>query len=158
MRIQIYLSTICGGYIGVPRNDEACTNYKVTLNAPTTEIIQSKRRYEQKLTCNITNYNKSCHEKQNVRDNTGPLEDSARNIIILSQCFFDGGRAKLLIQFSVHQRGYWFQMLNFRRLININIKLIVTPEMVGNKIKAISTSFIPSQCIIWYWCVWLCGL
>ena len=60
-------------------------NYKDALNAATTEIRQSKRSYEQKLACNITNYSKSFYayvsNKQNVRDKVGPLEDSPGNIM-----------------------------------------------------------------------------
>ena len=35
------------------RKDEDYANYKEALNAETIEIRQSKRRYEQKLACNI---------------------------------------------------------------------------------------------------------
>ena len=41
---------------------------------------------------------------KNIRDKVGPLEDSAGNII--SQVFFNGGRRKCILQFSVCQRGY----------------------------------------------------
>ena len=37
------------------RKEEDYANYKEALNAATTEIRQSKRSYEQKLACNITN-------------------------------------------------------------------------------------------------------
>ena len=39
--------------------DEDCANYEDALNAATTEITQSKRRYEKKIACNISNYNNS---------------------------------------------------------------------------------------------------
>ena len=35
------------------RKDEDYTNYKEALNGATSEIIQSKRSYDQKLACNI---------------------------------------------------------------------------------------------------------
>ena len=83
-------------------------NTKRALNAATTEIRQSKRSYEQKLACNIKNDSKSFYayvrSKQNVQDKVGPLEDSAGNII--SQGFFNGGRPKWLLQFSVYQGRY----------------------------------------------------
>ena len=41
------------------REDENYANYKEALNAAMTEIRQSKRSYEQKLTCNIKNDSKS---------------------------------------------------------------------------------------------------
>ena len=40
------------------RKDEDYAKYKEALNAATTEIRQSKRSYEQKLACNIKNYNR----------------------------------------------------------------------------------------------------
>ena len=39
--------------------DEEYANYKEALNEATTEIRQSKRTYEHKLACNITNYSNS---------------------------------------------------------------------------------------------------
>ena len=67
------------------RKEEDYANYKEALNAATTEIRQSKRRYEQKLACNIKNDSKSFYayvrSKQNVQDKVGPLE--ADNIISL---------------------------------------------------------------------------
>ena len=72
-----------------------------------TEIRQSKRSYEQKFACNIKTDSKSFYayvrSKQNVQDNVGPLQDSAGNII---SRFFNGGRPKWFLQFSVYQRGY----------------------------------------------------
>ena len=41
------------------RKEEDYANYKEALNAATTEIRPSKRSYEQKLACNITNDSKS---------------------------------------------------------------------------------------------------
>ena len=90
------------------RKEEDYANYKEALNAATTELRQSKRSYEQKLVCNIKNNSKSFYayvrSKQNVQDKVGPLEDSAGNI--KSQWFFNGGRPKWLLQFSVYQRRY----------------------------------------------------
>ena len=90
------------------RKNENYTNYKEALNAAMTEMRKFKRSYEQKLACNIKNDSKIFYayarSKQNVQDKVGPLEDSAGNII--SQGFFNGGRPKWLLQFSVYQRGY----------------------------------------------------
>ena len=94
------------------RKEEYYANYKEELNAATTEIRQSIRSYEQKLACNIKNDSKSFYayvrSKQNVQDKVGPLEDSTGNII--SQGFL------ILI--------YYLGLL------------VVTPEMVPKKIKA----------------------
>ena len=66
------------------RKNENNTNDKEALNAATTEIRQSKRRYKQKRACNIKNDSKSFYayvrNKQNVQDKVGRLEDSAGNI------------------------------------------------------------------------------
>ena len=76
------------------RKDEDYTNYKEALNAATKEIRQSKRSYEQQLTCNIKHDSKSFYayirSKQNVRDKVGPLEDWKYNITR----FFNGGMPK----------------------------------------------------------------
>ena len=76
--MRVYLRT---------RKDEDYTNYKEALNAAMTEIRQSKRRYEQKLACNIKNDSKSFYayvgNKQNIQNKVGPLEDRARKIISL---------------------------------------------------------------------------
>ena len=81
------------------RKDEDYANYKVALNAATTEIRQSKRSHQQKLARNIKSVSKSFYadvrSKQNVRDKVGRLEDSAGR-----QCW----------KYSIYQ----FQMLNFR--------------------------------------------
>ena len=90
------------------RKDEDYTNYKQTLDAATNEIRQSKRSYEQKIACNIKQLQQEffyvyISSKQNVRDKVEPLEDSAGTII--PQGFFNGGRPKWILQFSVYQKG-----------------------------------------------------
>ena len=90
-----------------PLVNEGYTNYTEALNVATTEIRQSKRSNEQKLACNKKNDSKNFYayvrSKRSIQDKVGPLEDSAGNI--MSQGF-NGGRPKLLLQFSVYQRGY----------------------------------------------------
>ena len=119
------------------RKDEDYAKYKEALNAATTEIRQSKRSYEQKLACNIKNDSKSFYayvrSKQNVQDKVGPLEDSAGNII--SQGFLmveDLNGYSVVFTILVH---YQLLMLNFRGL-NVLGPLVVTPELVAKKIKA----------------------
>ena len=56
-----------GAFYRRTRKDEDYANYKEALNAATTEIKQSKRRYEQKLACNITNYNKSFYTEMHAK-------------------------------------------------------------------------------------------
>ena len=96
------------------RKDEDYANYKEALNAAMTEIRQSKRSYEQKLTCKIKNDSKNFYayvrSKQNVRDKVVPLEDIAGNII--SQGFFNGYFSLVLPERILVQ----FKMLNFMRL------------------------------------------
>ena len=59
--------------------------YKEALNAATNEVRKSKRNSEHKLSQNIKSDSKSFYvyvrSKQNVRDNFGPLEGNAGNII-----------------------------------------------------------------------------
>ena len=59
--------------------------YKESLNAATNEVRKSKRNFELKLAQNIKSDSKSFYayvrSKQNVRDNVGPLEDNAGDII-----------------------------------------------------------------------------
>ena len=110
------------------RKEEDYANYKEALNAATTEIRQSKRSYEQKLACNIKNDSKSFYayvrSKQNVQDKVGPLEDSAGNII--SQGFLPVADAK----FQEAKSDYLGP-------------LVVTPEMVAQKIKAMKDNKSP---------------
>ena len=59
--------------------------YKEALNAATNDVRKCKHNFEHKLTQHIKSDSKSFYaylrSKQNVRDNVGPLEDNAGNII-----------------------------------------------------------------------------
>ena len=59
--------------------------YKEALNAATNEVRKSNRHFELKLAKNIKSDSRSFYayvrSKQNVRDNVGPLEDNAGDII-----------------------------------------------------------------------------
>ena len=108
------------------------------------EIRQSKRSYEQKLAYNIKNDCKSFYAyirstgKQNVRDKVRPLEDSAGNII--SQGFL----------MAEDLNGYFSSVFTRENISSLPVldakfqeaksdylgQLIVTPEMVAKKIKA----------------------
>ena len=114
--------------------EEDYANYKEALNAATTEIRQSKRSYEQKLACNI----KIDRSKQNVQDKVGPLEDSAGNII--SQEFL----------MAEDLNSYFSSVFTKEDISSLPVAdakfqeaksdylgpLVVTPEMVAKKIKA----------------------
>ena len=131
------------------RKDEDYAKYKEALNAATTEIRQSKRSYEQKLACNIKNDSKSFYayvrSKQNVQDKVGPLEDSAGNII--SQGFL---MAKDL-------NGYFSSVFTKEDISSLPVAdakfqgaksdylgpLVVTPELVAKKIKAMKDNKSP---------------
>ena len=115
----------------------------------TAEIRQSKRYYEQKLACNIKNYTRSFYayvrSKQNVQDKVGPLEDIARNII--SQGFL----------MAEDLNGYFSSVLTREDISSLPVphvkfqeaksdslgSLIVTPEMVPKKIKAMKDNKSP---------------
>ena len=130
------------------RKEEDYSNYKEALIEATTEIRQSKRSYEQKLVCNIKNESKSFYayvrSKQNVQDKVGPLEDSAGNI---SQGFL----------MAEDLNGYFSSMFTkedisslpvadakFQEAKSYNLgSLVVTPEMVAQKIKAMKDNKSP---------------
>ena len=121
--------------------EEDYANYKEALNAATTEIRQSKRSYEQKLACNI----KIDRSKQNVQDKVGPLEDSAGNII--SQEFL----------MAEDLNSYFSSVFTKEDISSLPVAdakfqeaksdylgpLVVTPEMVAKKIKAMKDNKSP---------------
>ena len=131
------------------RKEEDYANYKEALNAATTEIRQSKRSYEQKLACNIKNDSKSFYayarSKQNVQDKVGPLEDSAGNII--SPGFL----------MAEDLNGYFSSVFTKEDISSLSVAdakfqeaksdylgpLVVTPEMVAKKIKAMEDNKSP---------------
>ena len=131
------------------RKDEDYAKYKEALNATTTEIRQSKRSYEQKLACNIKNDSKSFYayvrSKQNVQDKVGPLEDSAGNII--SQGFL----------MAEDLNGYFSSVFTKEDISSLPVAdakfqgaksdylgpLVVTPELVAKKIKAMKDNKSP---------------
>ena len=131
------------------RKEEDYAKYKEALNAATTEIRQSKRSYEQKLACNITNDSKSFYayvrSKQNVQDKVGPLEDSAGNII--SQGFL----------MAEDLNGYFSSVFTKEDISSLPVAdakfqgaksdylgpLVVTPELVAKKIKAMKDNKSP---------------
>ena len=129
--------------------EEDYANYKEALNAATTEIRQSKRSYEQKLACNIKNDSKSVYayvrSKQNIQDKVGPLEDSAGNII--SQGFL----------MAEDLNGYFSSVFTKEDITSLQVAdakfqeaksdylgpLVVTPELVAKKIKAMKDNKSP---------------
>ena len=131
------------------RKEEDYAKYKEALNAATTEIRQSKRSYEQKLACNIKTDSKSFYayvrSKQNVQDKVGPLEDSAGNII--SQGFL----------MAEDLNGYFSSVFTKEDISSLPVAdakfqgaksdylgpLVVTPELVARKIKAMKDNKSP---------------
>ena len=131
------------------RKDKDYAKYKEALNAATTEIRQSKRRYDQKLACNIKNDSKSFYayvrSKQNVQDKVGPLEDSAGNII--SQGFL----------MAEDLNNYFSSVFTKEDISSLPVAdakfqgaksdclgpLVVTPELVAKKIKAMKDNKSP---------------
>ena len=130
------------------RKEEDYANYKEAHNAATSEIRQYKRSYEQKLTCNINNDSKSFYayvrSKQNVQE-VGPLEDNAGNII--SQGFL----------MAEDLNGYFSSVFTKEDISSLPVAdakfqdaksdylgpLVVTPEMVAKKIKAMKDTKSP---------------
>ena len=126
------------------RKEEDYAKYKAT-----TEIRQSKRSYEQKLACNIKNDSKSFYayvrSKENVQDKVGPLEDSAGNII--SQGFL----------MAEDLNGYFSSVFTKEDISSLPVAdakfqgaksdylgpLVVTPELVAKKIKAMKDNKSP---------------
>ena len=131
------------------RKEEDYAKYKEALNAATTEIRQSKRSYEQKLACNIKNYSKSFYayvrSKQNVQDKVGPLEDSSGNIISQG------------ILMAEDLNGYFSSVFTKEDISSLPVAdakfqgaksdylgpLVVTPELVAKKIKAMKDNKSP---------------
>ena len=131
------------------RKDEDYAKYKEALNAATTEIRQSKRSYEQKLACNVKNDSKSFYayvkSKQNIQDKVGPLEDSAGNII--SQGFL----------MAEDLNGYFSSVFTKEDISSLPVAdakfqgaksdylgpLVVTPELIAKKIKAMKDNKSP---------------
>ena len=131
------------------RKEEDYAKYKEALNAATTEIRQSKRSYEQKLACNIKTDSKSFYayvrSKQNVQNKVGPLEDSAGNII--SQEFL----------MAEDLNGYFSSVFTKEDISSLPAAdakfqgaksdylgpLVVTPELVARKIKAMKDNKSP---------------
>ena len=131
------------------RKEEDYAKYKEALNAATTEIRQSKRSYEQKLACSIKNDSKSCYayvrSKQNVQDKVGPLEDSAGNII---------SQGCLMAE---DLNGYFSSVFTKEDISSLPVAdakfqgaksdylgpLVVTPELVAKKIKAMKDNKSP---------------
>ena len=131
------------------RKEEDYANYKEALNAAITEIRQSKRSYEQKLACNIKHDSKSFYayvrSKQNVQDKVGPLEDSYGNIV--SQGFL----------MAEDLNGYFSSVFTKEDISSLPVAdaqfqeaksdylglLVVTPELVAKKIKAMKDNKSP---------------
>ena len=134
--------------------EEDYANYKEALNAATTEIRESKRSYEKKLACNIKNDSKNFYayvrSKQNVQDKVGPLEDSAGNII--SQGFL----------MAEDLNSYFSSVFTKEDISSLSVAdakfqeakseylgpLVVTPEMVAKKIKAMKDNKSPGVDVI----------
>ena len=129
------------------RKEEDYANYKEALNSATTEIRQLKRSYEQKLACNIINYSFYAYvrSKQNVQDKVGLLEDIAGNII--SQWFL----------MAEDLNGYFSSVFTKEDISSLPVAdakfpeaksdylgpLVVTPELVAKKIKAMKDNKSP---------------
>ena len=148
---RLFPGTYASSRVQTPltRKDEDYAKYKEALNAATTEIRQSKRSYEQKLACNIKNDSKSFYayvrSKQNVQDKVGPLEDSAGNII--SQGFL----------MAEDLNGYFSSVFTKEDISSLPVAdakfqgaksdylgpLVVTPELVAKKIKAMKDNKSP---------------
>ena len=122
-------------------NDKDYEVYKEALNAATNEVRKAKRNFEHKLAQNIKSDSKSFYayvrSRQNVRDKVGPLEDNAGNIITQGCLMAE----ELNVHFSsVFTREDTSSLPVPETKFNGSDEeklgqLIVTPEVVANKIN-----------------------
>ena len=125
-------------HTGKDKDYDAC---KEALNAATNEVRKSKRNFEHKLAQNIKSDSKSFYahvrSKQNVRDRAGTLEDNAGNIIIQGVLMAEELNMHLSSVFTREDTSSSpvpetkFEGSEGERLG----QLVVTPEIVANKIK-----------------------
>ena len=127
------------------RKEKDYANYKEALNVATTEIRQSKRSYKQKLACNIKNDSKSLYayvrSKQNVQDKVGPLEDRISQGFLMAEDlndYFSSVFTKEDIS-SLPVADAKFQEAKSDYIG----PLVVTPELVAKKIKAMKDNKSP---------------
>ena len=123
--------------------------YKEALKAATNEVRKSKRNFEHKLAQNIKSDSKSFYayvrSKQNVRDRVGPLEDNAGNKITqgilmaeeLNMHFSSVSTREDTSSLPVPETK--FEGSEGERLG----QLVVTPEVVANKINNIKENKSP---------------
>ena len=131
------------------RKEEDYAKYKEALNAATTEIRQSKRSHEQKLACDIKNDSKSFYayvrSKQNVQDKVGPLEDSAGNIIsqgILMAEYINSYFSSVFTKEDISSLPFADAKFQGAKSDYLG-PLVVTPELVAKKIKAMKDNKSP---------------
>ena len=122
-------------------NDTDYDAYKEALNVATNEVRKSKRNFEHKLAQHIKSDSKSLYayvrSKQNVQDGVGPLDDNAGNkiaqIVLMAE------------ELNMHFSSV-FTREDTSSLPALETKfvgtegdrlwqLVVTPEVVANKIK-----------------------
>ena len=131
-------------------NYEDYANYKEALNAATTEIRQSKRSYEQKLACNLKSYSNifliymsGLKTKRTRQGRTSRRQCWKYNITgdfngedlngYFSSVFTREDISSLPVSDATFQEAKSYYLG----------ALIVTPEMVGKKIKAMKDNQSP---------------
>ena len=138
---KIVLNKLCGGCI-----EKDYANYKEALNAATTEIRQSKRSYEQKLACNIKNDSKSFDAYVRSKQN----KTSRR------QCWKYNITGVLMAE---DLNGYFSSVFTKEDISSLSVAdakfqgaksyylgpLVVTPELVAKKIKAMKDNKSPGE-------------
>ena len=123
--------------------------YKEALNAATNEVRKSKRNFEHKLAQDIKSDSKSFYayvrSKQNVRDRIGPLEDNAGNKITQGIVMAEELNMHFSSVFTREDTSSLpvpetkFEGSEGERLG----QLVVTPEVVANKINNIKENKSP---------------
>ena len=123
--------------------------YKEALNAATNEVRKSKRNFEHKLAQNIKSDSKSFYayvrSKQNVRDRVGPLEDNPGNNITQGIVMAEELNMHFSSVFTREDTSSLpvpetkFEGSEGERLG----QLVVTPEVVANKINNMKESKSP---------------
>ena len=131
-------------------NDASYKNYKEALNQATTEIRNSNRSYEKKLAGNIKYDSKSFYayvrSKQKVQNKVGPLEDSAGNIVSDGLLMAENLNQFFSSVFTLEEVGSLpIPETKFKKTEADDYlgMLVVTPEMVANKIKAMKDNKSP---------------
>jgi len=126
-------------------NGTSYNNYKEALNQATTVIRNSNRSYEKKLAGNIKCDSNSIYayvrSKENIQNNVGLLEDSARNIVSDGLLMSENLNQFFSSVFTMEEVSSLpilaTKFMNSKEDVYLGI-LVFTQEMIAYKIKAMT--------------------